>query len=177
LAGLEDPAKSHRLISDELILKALEKTGGKVWAAARLLRINPRTIHRRISPAQLDEIRSDGLEESLDVAELALQQRIRKGDWKALRFFLLTRGKSRGYVFGRDVNVSGVVAHLQLSELLQQLDAKDGWHEYARSAAANSDPGLLGDERLPGSDLGDDALAPGSSPAGDRSTRDGGGPG
>lgn len=172
LDALASPDHSHRLISDDLILEALRKTGGRVWGAARLLRISPRTIWRRIAPEQLDELRRDAVEEALDVAEIALQQRIAKGDWKALRFFLLTRGKSRGYVFGRDVQVSGVVAHLQISELLQALDEKDGWHEFARSASADRDARLLGDERLEGAGLGDDALEARAAPAGDRPARD-----
>ena len=171
LETLEAPDQSHRLIEDDLILEALRKTGGRVWAAARLLRISPRTIWRRIGPEQLDELRRDAMEEALDVAEIALQQRIAKGDWKAIRFFLLTRGKGRGYAFGRDVQVSGVVAHLQISELLQALDEKDGWHEFSRAASADRDARLLGDERLEGAGLRDDALEARAALARDRPDR------
>lgn len=170
LETLDSPDHSHRLIADDLILEALKKTGGRVWAAARLLRISPRTIWRRIGPEQLAEIRADHVEDELDRAELELKRKVQNGDWKAIRFLLLTRGKSRGYVFGQEVKVSGGVVHATLDQVLTELEQDEGWHEFCRTTEANRYSGLLGDERQPAGKRGGGPLDSGKAPAGGRPT-------
>jgi len=86
-------------VSKKHLIATLQKTGGLISLAARELGISRQAIHKRIADddslrEELNEIR----EVDLDIAEAKLKQSIRKGDAWAVRFYLQTLGRERGYV-------------------------------------------------------------------------------
>ena len=91
---------------------ALRAAGGVYAHAARLLseatgssctRQNiQQWVHKY---SKLNEAVCEGLEEIKDLAETALIENIRNGDTNAIKFYLETKGKDRGYM--RQYRVSG----------------------------------------------------------------------
>src|SRR5918994_1593064 len=90
--------------TEKQIREALAHAGGIPAEAARYLTETygrpcaRNTISTYLSKNEaLRAFQAECLETALDVAESALMRRIEQGDTSAIRFFLETRGKHRGY--------------------------------------------------------------------------------
>jgi hypothetical protein len=88
-----------RRLTQAAILEALERAGGYISEAAKLLGTSYHTLWTRISrnPA-LKEAASDLLERKIDVAESKLMTGINAGNIAAIIFYLKCKAKHRGYV-------------------------------------------------------------------------------
>ena len=85
-------------ITSKQIINALYKNGGFYTYAARQLGISRQAIYKRINNnPQIAEVYEDACEETLDLMENELIKLGKKGDLKAIIFYLKTKGKKRGY--------------------------------------------------------------------------------
>src|SRR5687768_364749 len=90
------------------IAEELLRRRGNVTAAAKALRCDRRTLHRKIERSpKLQEALHEAREERLDYVESKFDSLIDKGYWPAIRFYLETQGRSRGYI----VNLSSQANH------------------------------------------------------------------
>ena len=108
---LKSPSKrkpKNMNITDEMLIKALEATGGLLSHAAKKLNCSVEMFYKRFQrdaekwQAIRDKIRDD----RLDFAESKLMQAIDKGSTPELLFFLKCQGKSRGYIEKQEVKLS-----------------------------------------------------------------------
>lgn len=91
-------ANQNRYTKDQ-IAEALDKAGGFVSHACRLLDCTRKTLYNYINKyPELKEIRKDIRESYLDIAESKLMQKVRDGATPELLFYLKTQGKARGYI-------------------------------------------------------------------------------
>lgn len=83
---------------DAYLLKALEKAGGNVTRASKLIGVDRSIYYRRTAdnPEFLDKIQ-EIREIKLDFAEDKLFEHVRDGNLIAVQFMLRTLGKHRGY--------------------------------------------------------------------------------
>lgn len=96
------PAKA--LFTVEQVAEALQKSGGVPAAAAKLLKCDWHTVMRYLSKyPELEALRVDAREQKLDLAEDQLIKAMEKGEPWAVKFFLLTQGKDRGYSERREM--------------------------------------------------------------------------
>jgi len=99
-------------VSDEMIGKALQATGGFLSLAAQRIGCSTRTIQRRISAsAKLQQTLNELVEKNLDIAESSLMRKIVAGELGAICFFLKCKGKHRGYIERQEVAVSVPLAN------------------------------------------------------------------
>lgn len=94
--------------SNEQIIDALEKTGGNQAAAARALDCSRNTIRNRINSSEEVKEAYDSVNEAnLDRAENELMELVQSGDFKAIKFYLRTKGRKRGYGDKMDITTDG----------------------------------------------------------------------
>lgn len=87
---------------------ALRKSGGILSVAAQNLNICRKTMQRYIARhPELEAVRDECVESITDLAESKLISAIQKEHPWALRFWLMTRAKHRGYVTGTDITSKG----------------------------------------------------------------------
>lgn len=93
-------------ISDETYIKAIYEAKGIKSVVANLLGVNISGVYTRInnSPELQEAVRlaSEGFK---DVAETKLFELVEAGDFQAIKFYLSTRARDRGY--GNKVEISG----------------------------------------------------------------------
>lgn len=81
------------------MLRALETSLGVVTDAAHKIQLDPSTHHRWVRTNEAYKGAVATIKDaSLDFAETALFEKMRKGDTAAIIFYLKTQGKGRGYV-------------------------------------------------------------------------------
>lgn len=90
------------------IIAALRAAGGIKLGAALKLKCSPQTIHNYIArypeiAAEIPKIKED----TLDLAETKLIEKVGKGDMQAIKFYLETQGRERGYVRKNEVGGPG----------------------------------------------------------------------
>lgn len=114
--------------SDKQIIDALEKCGGNQSAAARALDCSRMTIHKRINSS--DKVREayDSVNEAnIDLAENNLIDLIKDKEHKdhfgALKFYLRTKARDRGFGDKSDVNLSGSLGIQKIERRI--VDPKD----------------------------------------------------
>lgn len=94
--------------SDKQIIDALEKTHGNQAAAARALECSRNTIRNRINSSEDVKEAYDSVNEAnLDKAENELMDLVRSGDFRAIKFYLRTKGRKRGYGDRLDLTSKG----------------------------------------------------------------------
>jgi len=92
--------------SNEVIIEALQRSGGVMSAAAKMLNTSRVSLYKWLEKnAKLREAREQAEESLLDLAESKLFKAIEKGDMTAIIFTLKTRGKTRGYVERQEINI------------------------------------------------------------------------
>lgn len=88
--------------TDKQIIDALEKCEGNISAAARALGASRTTVHNRISNSEKVKKEYDSVNEAnLDRAENELMGLVKdkkhKDHFQALKFYLRTKGRERGF--------------------------------------------------------------------------------
>ena len=84
-------------VTKERFIEALRQSGGFLSYAARMCGVSSWTARRYITRWHLEELLDEITEEMGDLAEAKLFQLIRDGDGQAIRFYLETKHKHRGY--------------------------------------------------------------------------------
>jgi len=96
-----------RKAKTEEIEAALTKTRGMISLAAQSLGISRMTIYRRIeAEPHLKELIDDARDQTTDIAELALFRAIQAGEPWAVKYYLDSFGRGRGYGEPRKIDVT-----------------------------------------------------------------------
>ena len=91
-------------LDPETVVLALRQTNGVKAAAAMLLNVHRNTIENYLKRYPEIKAEYEAQRETLvDLAEQKLFQKVKDGDWNAIRFVLATLGKNRGYAERREV--------------------------------------------------------------------------
>ena len=86
-------------LKDEEIADALSRSGGLFSPAAQLLGCDRATIYRRVDASEsLQALCAKIKEQTIDLAEHRLMQKIGEGNMTAIIFYLKCQAKARGYV-------------------------------------------------------------------------------
>lgn len=99
--------KKKEAKSKENLLNILEKNLGKVTISCKKARISSRTYYNYMKDESFAEKVREINDQNLDFAELALLKQVNKGDTNAIKFYLSTQGKDRGYVIKKEVEAYG----------------------------------------------------------------------
>jgi hypothetical protein len=87
------------LFTQQQFLEAIPGSGGLITAIARKVGCDWHTAKKYILRyATVNQAYQNECESILDVAELELIKAVRNGDLSAIKFYLSTKGKGRGYV-------------------------------------------------------------------------------
>jgi hypothetical protein len=85
-------------LTNKILIKALTKSLGIRSAAAKLLNVSPTTVYEYIhNHPEISEAIKKIAEEALDNAESALKRLIDKDNYNAIHFFMVCKGKHRGW--------------------------------------------------------------------------------
>lgn len=96
-----------RRVSNEDMARALRYTRGMVATAAHNLGISRQAIYNRLARSPgLAELIENERERITDFAETKLLDAMRAGDVPALRFYLSTQGRKRGYVMRTETDLT-----------------------------------------------------------------------
>jgi len=113
------PAKKRTTLAECEI--ALEKAGGFISRAAKMLNITTGALSRRIKRSKkLQELKAEIDERYLDLAESKLINKINKEDLGAICFYLKCRGKERGYIEKQIIDLNSKVTPKKIKELSEQ---------------------------------------------------------
>lgn len=94
----------------ETVIKAIEDSSGNLSTIALRLGVSWPTARKYVQSWEATRIAFESERERLlDVAENRLLHAVDKGDRWAVKFFLMTQGKSRGYTYETDHNVKATV--------------------------------------------------------------------
>lgn len=113
LKAFYEPHKGRRnernkFITDAQYLEAIKKSNGLYSTVGEILQINPNTARQRIANnPELKEAFFETSENIKDVAELQLFTLIKAGDFQAIKFYLSTKARDRGY--GEKVEISATM--------------------------------------------------------------------
>ena len=98
------------------LLEALEKSLGVVTTACKIVDCNRSTFYKYYNNDQDFKSSVDELQNlTLDFAESQLHQQIKDGNTTATIFYLKTKGKKRGYVERKEVEMTAEVSTSKLS--------------------------------------------------------------
>lgn len=99
------------------LLEALEKSLGVVTTACKIVDCNRSTFYKYYNNDQDFKASVDELQNlTLDFAESQLHQQIKDGNTTATIFYLKTKGKKRGYVERREVEMTAQVSTSKISD-------------------------------------------------------------
>lgn len=86
-------------VTEDMIEKSLQATGGFISLAAQRLGCSCRTVSRKVAASpKLQKSIAEICDKKLDLAEAALMKAIGNGEAWAVCFYLKCKGKGRGYV-------------------------------------------------------------------------------
>lgn len=94
------PDKRHPKTGPKVkaVIAAIIKTNGMISKAAKILFCDVKTITNRMKEnPQINEALEEAEAIRLDRAETMLDRNIKKGNQRAIEFYLLHKGKARGY--------------------------------------------------------------------------------
>ena len=98
------------------LLEALEKSLGVVTTACKIVDCNRSTFYKYYNNDQDFKASVDELQNlTLDFAESQLHQQIKDGNTTATIFYLKTKGKKRGYIERKEVEMTEEVSTSKLS--------------------------------------------------------------
>jgi len=117
--------------TNEQFAMALTKSRGRVAIAAQYLGCTHQTVYNRLKKyPELREIREEARTNALDIAEDKLFSAVERDEPWAIKFFLSTQGKDRGYTEKFDVDSkiehSGKVEHEMSEERAKLVDRLEG---------------------------------------------------
>jgi len=99
------------------LLEALEKSLGVVTTACKIVDCNRSTFYKYYNNDQDFRASVDELQNlTLDFAESQLHQQIKDGNTTATIFYLKTKGKKRGYVERKEVEMTAQVSTSKISD-------------------------------------------------------------
>ena len=106
------------------LLEALEQSLGVVTTACKIVGCNRSTFYGHYNRDAKFRDAVDELQNmTLDFAESQLHKQIKKGNTTATIFYLKTKGKKRGYIERREVEMTAEVSTSKLSpEAKQKID-------------------------------------------------------
>lgn len=101
--------KPRKHVSDQEIADALVKAAGVYYAAAMTLGIHRKTIEARIKKSEaLKETAAQAVEQNCDIGEARLIEALREGEPWAIKEYLHSKARNRGYGFQRlDITTQG----------------------------------------------------------------------
>lgn len=99
----------------EEIIAAIRKTDGRLTYAAQLLGIAYSTMMVYVKQEKVAAAIKEVQENELDFAEHQLKKNVARGDQRAIEFLLKTKGKPRGYVERKEVQL-GIEKIKELSD-------------------------------------------------------------
>ena len=107
------PRKRKTESNKAQVIDLYTKLQGNISAIAGVLKISRRQIYRwlkedKVFKEEIENINVDDLR--LDLAEHQLAQLIKDKDFRAIKFFLENKGKSRGYGDAQTINHTGSIA-------------------------------------------------------------------
>ncbi len=110
------------------MVEALKQAHGMVYIAARLLNCQPQTIYNRLAKSEkLRDIREEARGLMIDTAELELFKQIRAGEMWAIKFYLTTQGRDRGYADRRELTgPDGGPLQITIGDLAKLAASEDG---------------------------------------------------
>ena len=98
------------------LLEALEKSLGVVTTACKIVDCNRSTFYKYYNNDQDFKASVDELQNlTLDFAESQLHQQIKDGNTTATIFYLKTKGKKRGYIERKEVEMTAEVSTSKLT--------------------------------------------------------------
>lgn len=114
--------------SNNQIIDALQKTEGNIAAAARALGCSRVTIHNRLNKSEEVKQAYDSVNEAnLDRAENELMELVKdkehKDHFQALKFYLRTKGKRRGFSDSLQLEHTGEIQFQKIER--QIIDPED----------------------------------------------------
>lgn len=119
-------------VTTTLLKEILVKTYGQVLPAIKLLKkdygidISRNAIYKRIrNTTSISDAIDEAVENLKDIAEHELARNIAKGNMDAIKFFLRTKGKDRGYIEKVEQQHSGSVNVNQNAPDLSNWSDKD----------------------------------------------------
>jgi len=97
-----------RRFKQEDVINALAKSGGLKGPAASILRCSRHTVTRYIEryPA-VQEAYEDAVQDTVDLAQSKMIALVKREDWRAIRFLLVTLGKDRGFTERTEIQAVG----------------------------------------------------------------------
>jgi hypothetical protein len=120
------PLRDEEFTPDEVI-KAIQDCHGLVHLAARSkLRCSPQTVYNYINRyPKIKEALDNERPYSTDIAEDRLLRALNEGQAWAIKFYLATIGKDRGFVERVETVHSGEIGPTQLTVKVEAVDAGD----------------------------------------------------
>jgi len=102
--------------------KALEGTGGVQAVIAKACGVDRSTVTRFIQKYPKMRLLLDAeAERIIDIAENKLHALVNDKDIRAIKFFLETKGKSRGYVSKQELEIAGNISTLTKEERAEEI--------------------------------------------------------
>lgn len=94
----------NRLPRKHVLIAAIRKANGNVSLAAQAIGCSRTALYDRISAdTDLQKAIQECRDRRLDIAEDYLWAAVVRGEFPAIRFFLMTQGKTRGYTERQEV--------------------------------------------------------------------------
>ncbi len=102
--------KAQKKVIKDKFIEALMKSGGVLKPACEALHVSRQTIldWRKADP-EFDKACGEAIEVFLDEAESKLYAAVRRGNFKAIKFFLECKGRGRGYDQHQDIDLTATV--------------------------------------------------------------------
>lgn len=102
--------KAQKKVVKDKFIEALKKSGGVPKPACEAMHLSRQTIvdWRKDDP-EFDAACGEAIELFIDEAESRLYAAIRRGNFKAIKFFLATKGRNRGYDTHQDIDLTATV--------------------------------------------------------------------
>jgi len=132
----------RRLITRERFEKAAENTGGIVLQIARNLRLHRHTVSKYIENNRefCDPILNQEKEKMLDIGEGSLFSQVQDKQSWAIKYFLSTKGKDRGYIERSEVQ-SETTLHGGISLTFEAADNYPGFEKTPDDLSAENKEG------------------------------------
>ena len=102
--------KAQKVATKEKFIELLKKSGGILKPACEALHMSRQTVldWRKEDP-EFDKACLEACELFLDEAESRLYAAVRRGNFKAVKFYLEHKGRSRGYDQHQDIDLTASV--------------------------------------------------------------------
>ncbi len=109
--------------TQQQMIDTLIKVGGLKGPAAKSLHCARMTINNYIKryPA-VKQAQEDALQDTIDLAQSQLVSLVKRGEWPAIRFLLVTLGKDRGFTERQEIVAVGSNTEARRQQFLDDYD-------------------------------------------------------